>query len=135
MIKFLEQAPGVKSAARAIAVGLAVLTAVIVIYCLEVARYAITHAKDHEEHAALAINAAKDLVQTIGVFILVPVLGGIWIALGLRKEAPGDSTTTSTTTITQVSPNAAPAVVTVEPAIPVQSPANTAPVTEQPKWG
>jgi len=112
--KLLEEAPGVRSMARWVAFIMATLTAVLVLMCAWLAAYAVVHAKDHEQHAALAINSAGQMIQTLGTFILLPVLGGIWIALGLRKKAGEDGTTT---TITQTSgPTAAAPTVEVKPA-------------------
>jgi hypothetical protein len=113
--KLLESAPGVRSSARLVAVIFAALTVAVVLFCLWLAGYAIVHAKDHEQHAALAINSAREMIGAIGLWVLAPCIGGIWIALGMRQKGPDENTTTTTTQITQTGPAGAAPAVEVKP--------------------
>lgn len=110
----LEEAPGVRSIARWVALMLTILTGVIVVTCCVIAVYAIVHAKDHEGHAAAAVGSAGSLISML-TLLLAPVIGGIWIALGLRKRSP-DEPTLTTTRVEMTGPAAAQPSVAVTPA-------------------
>lgn len=109
LTKLLEEAPGVRSITRFVALMFACLAAVIVLVCCYIAVYAIVHAKQHEEHAAAAISSAGAIIFQLGT-ILLPVIGGIWVALKLRKPTP-DEPTVAMTQVTMTGPaNAAPSM-------------------------
>jgi hypothetical protein len=111
----LDERPGVRSMARAVAGVLTVLTAFVVVFCCWLAGYAIVHAKDHAEHAALAINSASQLINQVGIFVLAPCIGGIWIGLGMRKRTHDDATQAR---VTYEGPANAQPVLNVAPAVP-----------------
>jgi len=98
---------------------LTILTAVIVGTGCAIGLYAVVHATEHKDQASLVLTSAGSLIQTL-TFLLAPVIGGIWIALGLRKRANDDPTVT-TTQVTTTGPAAAAPSVAVTPA-PTMSP-------------
>lgn len=111
--KLLEETPGVRSIARFVALMLACGVALIVMTCCYIAIYAIVHGRQHEEHAAAAIGSAGAIIMQLGT-IMLPVLGGIWIALKLRKLSP-DELGGGTTEVTIRGPAGSAPAVSVEP--------------------
>lgn len=113
--KLLEESPGVRSSARLIAIVLTCLVVVVALCACAIGLHVVFHASAHGPNAPLVVQSSGSIIQQL-TMLLVPLLGGVWIALGMRKR-PDDGT--STTTVTETRPAGAPASsVSVTPAAP-----------------
>jgi hypothetical protein len=110
-IKLLEEAPGVQSIARWVALLLTILVAVVVGTVCFINIYAVVHGKD-----AALLATVGSLTTTLTLFC-APVIGGIWVALGLRKRS-SDNGAAGTAEIRIPAPAGAQPTVTVTPPAP-----------------